>query len=297
MSEIMETASDDRHRAKNKLKLTPFPDYVRKVQQLSFSQTAGTVTTTSTTTSEEKTLPSGIKRQNLSRAFSCFSTSSNSPNLPCKTPDTVKHSRLPPLHACRRRQQTKKLQLKSSAVQENGSLFNNSTSSSQQPSQRPIAFDHLRTQEASIHRASSFPFTNTDCPDSKAVAKPKWQMSKSPYLQPLARKSYYQKEANSCDKSPKGSRKKRVVKQQKLNTTDNPIAVDTVHEVSEGEQNDNSLQIPSITLRAATPLANSDDMSTSLSDQFTARQQLAAELEKLNREIQNIVVSVEQVVQ
>lgn len=301
MSEIMEAASDprpaDRDRRKNKFKFTSFPDYVRKVQQLSSSQSV------TTANSEGKQLPSGI--HNLSRAFSCFTTSSNSPNLPCKTSDAVKKPRLPPLHASRRKQQVKKLQLKSCTGQEDTTSSNNSSPL------RPTAFDHLRTQEVAIYRASSFPLIN-DCTDcSKATTaqntKPKRPvMSKSPYLQPLVHKSYYHKESSSVVKTPKGQWKKRV-KQQKVNITDDDPTVATMHEAPEDKQEEShtkdeshnkdnsSLLIPSITLRAATPSANSDDMSTSLVDQFTARKQLADELDKLNREIQDIVVSVEQV--
>ena len=273
MSEIMETTSDAHHsRSKNKFKFTSFPDYVRKVQQLSFSQT------TTISNGEKKTLPGGIKKQNLSRAFSCFTTSSNSPNLPCKTPDVVKQPRLPPLHAGRRRQ-VKELQLKRSP---NSHQDNTGSGSNDSTPLRAPAVEHLRTRDVAIHRASSFPLVS----DSSKVTpvqhvKPKQVMSKSPYLQPLVHKTYYHKQ------TPKGQRRKRVKQQQKLTT-----ATDRLDEPA---ISDGVLPVPSITLRAATPSSNSDDMSTSLADQFTARKQLAAELDKLNKEIQDIVVSVEQV--
>ena len=280
MSEIMEATSDSRRDAltrKNKFKLTSFPDYVRKVQSFSQSVTSSNC--------EGKKLPPGAKRQNLSRAFSCFTTSSNSPNLPCKTSDASKQPRLPPLRASpsQRRQQVKNLQLQSSTGQE-------TTSSSPL---RPTAFDELRTpQEVAIQRASSFPLTDcTECSKASGVAKPKRpMMNKSPYLQPLIHKRYYHKEA--ADKTPRGHRRKRT-RQQKDSMT-------TTHEMldkQETSKDDGSLPIPSITLRAATPsAAHSDDMSTtSLVNQFTARKELAAELDKLNREIQDIVVCVEEV--
>lgn len=269
MSDVMEPTSDvcsDHHKSKNKFKLTSFPDYVRKVQQLSFSR--------SVASNDGKT---GSK--NLSRAFSCFTTSSNSPNLPCKITDTTK-PRLPPLHESRR-QHARQLQLKCS------DSTGDAGSSCSSPA-RPIAANHLRTQEVVIQRASSFPTIDcTECSKASTVRKCKRPvMNKSPYLQPLVHKSYYHKETISTDKT-KGQRKKRV-KQQK-----DGLAVNT--ETSEDKQEQNTLLlIPSITLRAATPAANNDDPSTSLADQFTARKQLAAELDKLNREIQDIIVSVEQ---
>ena len=268
MSEIMETSSSDahsdRHKGKNNFKFTSFPDYVRKVQQLSFSQAV-----TANGSSEGK---SGIKKQNLSRAFSCCTASSNSPSLPCKTSDAVKQPRLPPLHGSSRRQPVKKLQLKSSA----------DTSSNNSPL-RPTAFEHLRTQEIPIHRASSFPLVNDSTDSSKVDNKPKRQVtSKSPYLQPLVHKTYYHKP------TPRVQRRKRA-RHQQLNTT---TAAEDEHSPVE---NTTTSLIPSITLRVATPSSNNDDWSTSLADQFTARKQLAAELDKLNREIKDIVVSVEQV--
>ena len=273
MSEIMEASSSDAHsdrcKEKNKFKFTSFPDYVRKVQQLSFSQAV----TAANGSSEGK---SGIKKQNLSRAFSCCTASSNSPSLPCKTSDVIKQPRLPPLQGSGRRQPVKKLQLKSSASQENASSNNNSPL-------RPTALEHLKTQEVPIHRASSFPLVN-DSPDGSQVHKPKRQVtSKSPYLQPLVHKTYYHKP------TPRVQRRKRARQQQQLNTT---LAAGTSEEQHLTVENTPS--IPSITLRVATPSSNSDDWSMSLADQFTARKQLAAELDKLNREIKDIVVSVEQ---
>ena len=268
----METsdAYSDRHKGKSKFKFTSFPDYVRKVQQLSFSQAANSGS------GEGKTLPSGTKKQNLSRAFSCCTTSSNSPSLPCKTSDAVKQPRLPPLHGGPRRQQVTKLQLKSSQDNTSNSSNNNSPL-------RPTAFEHLRTQEIAIQRASSFPLVNADSTDGgKVASKPKRQViSKSPYLQPLVHKTYYHKA------TPKIQRRKRA--RQQLNTT----AVTGTSEDKHSTIEATSL-IPCITLRSATPSSNSDDLSMCLADQFTARKQLAAELDKLNREIKDIVVSVEQ---
>lgn len=271
MSEIMEASSSDahsdRHKGKNKFKFMSFPDYVCKVQQLSFSQ--GVTTNGSS--------ESGIKKQNLSRAFSCCTASSNSPSLPCKTDDAVKQPRLPPLHGSRRRQPVKNLQLKSSANQENASSNNNSPP-------RPTAFEHLRTQEIPIHRASSFPLVN-DSTESSKVEKPKRQViSKSPYLQPLVHKTYYHKP------TPRVQRRKRARHPQPNTST----AAGTSEDKHLPVENTTASLIPSITLRVATPSSNSDDWSMSLADQFTARKQLAAELDKLNREIKDIVVSVEQ---
>lgn len=293
MSEIMEATNDtrqqDAHTRKNKFKLTSFPDYVRKVQTFSQSVTNNN--------GDGKKVPPGAKRQNLSRAFSCFTSSSNSPNLPCKTSEAVKQPRLPPLHVSRRRPQVKNLQFKPSSEQE-------ATNSSPL---RPTAFDELRSDEVAIQRASSFPLTNcTPCSGKAAsttiacstVTKPKRPaMSKSPYLQPLVHKSYYHKEAEH--KTPKGQRKKRTKQQQKTMSTCT-VEECTTHEISDKQETSKiteSLVIPSITLRTATPSSHGDDMSTCLVDQFTARKQLAAELDKLNREIQDIVVSVEQVEQ
>ena len=280
MSEIMEASNDTRGPRKSKFKLTSFPDYVRKVQAFSQSATSNN--------GDGKKLPPEAKRQNLSRAFSCFTSSSNSPSLPCKTP-AAKQPRLPPLHVSRRKQQVKNLQLKPSTGEE---TTNNS------PLQ-PTAFDELRTEEVAIHRASSFPLTScTGC--SKAavtvahVAKPKRAaMSKSPYLQPLVHKSYYYyKEVDH--KTPRGHRRKRTKQQHKvmMSTGDDCTTYD-IPDKQETSLDTGSLLIPNITLRAATPSAHSDNAS-SLVDQFTARKQLAAELDKLNREIQDIVVSVEQ---
>ena len=270
MSEIMETTNSAHHRRKDNFKFTSFPDYVRKVQQLSFSQASSC--------DSEKAAPSSVR--NLSRAFSCFATPTNSPSLPCKATDAGK-PRLPPLHAGKK-QQVKQLEFKCCSQ--------GNTSSTDDSPLRPKPFGHLREQELAIHRASSFPLV--DSKDGKRMdkspgTKPKRQsMNKSPYLQPLVHKTYYHKE------TPKGQRRK--VKQQKLNST----TVETSSgdkQYSMAEAVDDSLLIPSITLRAATPSGSCDDTSTSLADQFTARKQLAAELDKLNREIQGIVMSVEQV--
>ena len=276
-------AHSDRHGGKNRFKFASFPDYVRKVQQLSFSQAV-----TVNSSGEGKTLPSGIKKQNLSRALSCFTTSSNSPNLPCKTTDAVKQPRLPPLHASRRRQQVKKLQLKCSTSQETAS----SSSSTNNSPLKPTASEHLRTQKLAIHRASSFPLVN-DSTDGKAynvTSKPKrLVVNKSPYLQPLVHKSYYHKP------TPKVQRRKRVKQQLNATGTSEDKQNTTIDSAVEDTTANASSLVPSITLRAATPSSNSDDMSMCLANQVTARKQLAAELDKLNREIQDIVVSVEQV--
>jgi len=56
-----------------------------------------------------------------------------------------------------------------------------------------------------------------------------------------------------------------------------------------------TLTIPYITLRTATPSGSESDLSASLTDQFAVRKQLAAELEKLNREVHDIVVCVDKV--
>ena len=271
MSEIMETTNSAHHRRKDKFKFTSFPDYVRKVQQLSFSH-ANNIGDT------EKAAPSGVKKQGLSRAFSCFATSTNSPSLPCKANDAGK-PRLPPLHVGKKQQVKLKCCSRANT---------NSTDDSQL---RPKPLDHLRGQELAIHRASSFPLVDSRA-DGKGTekspdAKPKRQaMNKSPYLQPLVHKTYYHKE------TPKGQRRK--VKQQKLDTTTVETSGDKQCSKAEAAITNDSL-IPSITLRAATPSGSCDETSMSLADQFTARKQLAAELDKLNREIQGIVVSVEQV--
>lgn len=302
MSEIMESSSNAHHRRKSKFKFTSFPDYVRKVQQLSFSQSQGQpmVTTDAADSDGCKAMQAGSKKQNLSRAFSCFSTSSTSPNLPYKTPDHAtackKQQKLPPLRRSGGTEQVKDLQLNLSISQE-------TTSSSPL---RPI--EQLKSQEIPMYRASSFPLvSDSSSGDDKATpgssqnvsgTKCKRQMmNKSPYLQPLVRKSYYHTVTGSVGNCLKAQRKKKV--KQQCNTANLSHDTSVVH--SKGEETNlsivdsTSLLIPSITLRAATPSANSDEMSTSLLDQFTARRQLAAELDKLNKEIQDIVVSVGQV--
>jgi len=290
MSEIMEAPSDatnyhlEHQRSKNKFKFTSFPDYVCKVQQLSFSHTVETA-------SEGKALKTGVKKQNLSRAFSCCTASSNSPKPSRVSNVAVK---LPPLHASRRRQQATNSQLKISACQD--------SNCSKDSPLRPTSFDgsKLTLQETSLHRASSFPLIN-DCTDkitalqNVTMKSKRAVMSKSPYLQPLVHKTYW-KEGSSLDRSPKLQRKKKM--RQKVNSTApadkqdnkriNPVIVTKKCSVNEA----NSLPIPRITLRTATPSV-SEDLSLSLTGQFTARGQLAAELDKLNKDIQDIVLSVE----
>ena len=263
---------------RNKFKLSSFPDYVRKVQQIACNQS---VTVTRGQVPLQQTRD---KKQNLSRALSCFETSSNSPVL-TRPPARPRAATLPPLHINGHGNTAGKInKLPKTTLPHKDCLITCSGSSSP-----------LSSSDHHLHRASSFPQI-----DPKPVGHQQKGKNKSPYLQPLVHKPYYLKQLPLTNKT---SRTGRI--QAEKTKTDSRTRSHTIHEIIPAEKQNEcmdklvapttTLTIPSITLRAATPSSTESELSTSLIDQFTARKQLAAELEKLNSEVQDIVVCVEKV--
>jgi len=256
---------------RNKFKLSSFPEYVRKVQQITCNQ--------SVTANRGPLQLTRSKKQNLSRTLSCFATSSNSPLLsrPSARP---RAATLPPLH-------------NSSEVAEGFGRTNKLSKTARPCKDRLTTWSCTRSPDDhhSLHRASSFPQI-----DPKPVGQQQKAKKKSPYLQPLVHKPYYRKQvALTASRSPKNSRTSKTV--------DSRTRSHTIHEISDKKQDESTtmekptttLTIPSITLRVATPSSSESDLSASLTDQFAVRKQLAAELEKLNREMHDIIVCVDKV--
>ena len=280
--ELSDTVPTHRSGRQNKFKLSSFPDYVRRVQQISRHHSVS-----SDDGGQLPLQPTRGKKQNLSRALSCFKTSSNSPML-TRPPARPRATTLPPLH---------------------GTTMEGSGKNNNQSKIRPHCSNSSSSGDIlphSLHRASSFPQMDP----KPAVIKA--DNVKSPYLQPLVHKPYYRKQAALT--SPMTTKTSRKV--QMRNKSDCRTRSHTIHDISDEKQTASpcvdklpiattlnelpvatttSLTIPSITVRAATPSVSELELSTSLLDQFTARNQLAAELEKLNREVHNIVVCVEKV--
>ena len=273
--ELSAATSSHKSGRRNKFKLSSFPEYVRKVQQISSNQSV---------TANRGLVPLQLtrsKKQTLSRALSCFETSSNSPLLN-RSPARPRAATLPPLH--------------NSLGAAEGFGKTNKLSKTTQPYKECLTNCAGTSSPLAIHRASSFPQI-----DPKPVCQQQKVKNKSPYLQPLVHKPYYRKQLaprTDSSRSPKNSRTSK---------TDSRTRSHTIHEISDEKQRESTcmdkpvakevatLTIPYITLRTATPSGSESDLSASLTDQFAVRKQLAAELEKLNREVHDIVVCVDKV--